>query len=261
MNNWIGSVTAGTTGSLPPYTFTGTVLTAAINGPLPAQDGFTLGLNDTLLVMNETGTNQVNCGAYVLTQVGADPSPGPGAPWKLTRMPDSNTAALLATAVYMVINGNTLASQIFYVNVYPITLGTTAITFASINASTYFSNSFVGVGTASNPIDLSGSVVKGVVLNLPGASVNFATSGNVAVGTISGNTGQATLASGIRVLNILGVTTASIAIITMVSPVGTVLTVTYQAVCTTNTLTIQANIAAGTINTFDASTLNFLVIN
>lgn len=76
-----------------------------------------------------------------------------------------------------------------------------------------------------------------------------------------GYAGQTTLVSGTKAITISGVTTSSRAIITLVTPSGVTLTTTYQAVCTANTLTIQANVAAGTINTADGSTLNYLIIN
>lgn len=66
-----------------------------------------------------------------------------------------------------------------------------------------------------------------------------------------------TLVSGTKAITIPGLTTGQFAFVTMTSPSGTTLTTSYQAVCTTNTLTIQANVAAGTINTADGSTLNY----
>lgn len=73
--------------------------------------------------------------------------------------------------------------------------------------------------------------------------------------------GQTTLVAGTKAITISGLTTSSRAIITLVTPSGASSTIQYQAVCTSNTLTIQANVAAGTINTSDGSTVNYLVIN
>ena len=70
-------------------------------------------------------------------------------------------------------------------------------------------------------------------------------------------TGQTTLVSGTKAITISGLTTSSRAFVTLVSPSGASSTVQYQAVCTSNTLTIQANVAAGTINTSDSSTINY----
>lgn len=76
-----------------------------------------------------------------------------------------------------------------------------------------------------------------------------------------GMMGQVALVSGTKAITISGVTTGSRAFVTLVTPSGTSSTITYQAVCTSNTLTLQANVAAGTINTSDNSTLNYFVIN
>lgn len=71
--------------------------------------------------------------------------------------------------------------------------------------------------------------------------------------------GQATLTSGINAITISGVTTSSRCFTQLVTPSGTTLTTEYQCVCTSNTVTIQANVAAGTINTADGSTLNYII--
>ena len=73
------------------------------------------------------------------------------------------------------------------------------------------------------------------------------------------NKQQTTLSSGTKALSISGVTTSSLATVTLVSPSGSSLTTQYQAVCTAGTVTIQANVAAGTINTSDGSTVNVVV--
>lgn len=105
-----------------------------------------------------------------------------------------------------------------------------------------------------------------------GATINHALglSGNLVLATAGnkifikegtdGSVGQTTLVSGTKAITINGLTTSSRAFVTLVTPSGVTLTTTYQAVCTANTLTIQANVAAGTINTADGSTLNYIVI-
>lgn len=72
--------------------------------------------------------------------------------------------------------------------------------------------------------------------------------------------GQTTLVSGTKAISIAGVTTSSKAFVALVTPSGVTLTIQYQAVCTSNTVTLQANVAAGTINVSDGSTLNYLII-
>lgn len=94
-------------------------------------------------------------------------------------------------------------------------------------------------------------------------NLKLTTAGNklqITEGT-NGRVGQVALVSGTKAITISGLTTSSRAFITLVTPSGVTLTTTYQAVCTANTLTLQANVAAGTINTADASTLNYFVIN
>lgn len=71
--------------------------------------------------------------------------------------------------------------------------------------------------------------------------------------------GQATLVAGTIAITITGLTTSHRAFVQLVTANTTALTVQYQAVCTANTLTIQANVAAGTINTADVSTLNYVI--
>lgn len=76
--------------------------------------------------------------------------------------------------------------------------------------------------------------------------------------TIAG-LGQTTLVAGTKAITITGLTTSSKAFVTLVTASGTSLTTQYQAVCSSNTVTIQANVAAGTINVSDTSTLNYQV--
>ncbi len=94
-------------------------------------------------------------------------------------------------------------------------------------------------------------------------SITLGTAGNsfnITEGT-NGRTGQVSLVSGTKAITISGLTTSSRAFVQLVSPSGGSLTIQYQAVCTTNTLTIEANVAAGTINAADGSLLNYFVIN
>lgn len=94
-----------------------------------------------------------------------------------------------------------------------------------------------------------------------GISVGLAQPVGVVEGT-GGRVGQTTLVSGTKAITITGITTSSRAIITFVSTGGTVSTTwQYAGVCTANTLTITALTNAGTADTSDTSTLNYLIIN
>lgn len=125
---WKHSVRASTTGALSSYTVSSDfqTLTATANGAFAAIDGVSLVTNDTVLVKNEpAGALRSNHGAYVLTQTGSVSTP-----WILTRAADSATAAELLLATYKIREGTAQAFQVYTVNVTPIILGTTQITFA-----------------------------------------------------------------------------------------------------------------------------------
>lgn len=75
--------------------------------------------------------------------------------------------------------------------------------------------------------------------------------------------GQVALTSGTKAITISGVRTTSRAFITLVSQNGTTTTTqSYEAVCTQNTLTLNAvtNAGTNTVNASDTSTLNYFVI-
>lgn len=96
----------------------------------------------------------------------------------------------------------------------------------------------------------------------PNITVSFSGNSITLSNTINilGST-QTTLVTGTKALSIAGVTTGSHAFVTLVSASGTSLTTQYEAVCTSGTVTIQANVAAGTINIADGSTINVFVTN
>lgn len=149
---WKHSVIASTTGALPSYTTSVDflTLTATANGAFPATDGVSIPLNEYVLVKNEAGAARTNHGGYQLTQVGDGSHP-----WILTRMIDSNTSARLQSATYKVREGSTQSFQVYTVNVDPIVLGTTQITFALTGgAGTYLADGTT-VGLAGNVFSLN----------------------------------------------------------------------------------------------------------
>jgi len=81
------SVKASTTGTLPASAYNnglsgvGATLIGNVNGALPAQDGFTLGIGDRLLVQNQVSA--LENGVYDVTQLGDGTSQ-----WIITRCPD-----------------------------------------------------------------------------------------------------------------------------------------------------------------------------
>lgn len=97
-------------------------------------------------------------------------------------------------------------------------------------------------------------------VTLPITSFGLASKIGIVEGT-GGRTGVTTLTAGTVAITITGLTTSSRAFLQRTTSSGTTLTIEYNAVCTSNTLTITADVAAGTINTADGSTLNYLVVN
>lgn len=173
----------------------------------------------------------------------------------------SSTVATAGNDVWAVLIGNNTYTE--------ATSGTCALggglavvtqTFTNgSGATTDFQNVYIGDaptgGTNNWSLNAGASQFRGSVTLSPAGSRLLIIEGS------NGIVGQTTLVSGTKAITITGTTTSSRAFVTLVTPSGTSLTTTYQAVCTSNTLTIQANIAAGTINASDASVLNYFVIN
>lgn len=111
--------------------------------------------------------------------------------------------------------------------------------------------------------DTSGNVSLGQNITITNGNLTLGTAGNALLITegSNGRVGQVALVAGTKAITITGITTSSRGFVSLVSEAGASLTINYQAVCTANTLTLQANVAAGTINISDTSTLNYFVIN
>lgn len=125
-----------------------------------------------------------------------------------------------------------------------------------IDAGTNSNSNFSGTHTSKFTVDNLGNIstIGNITLSAPGGRLNIAEGTN-------GRIGQTALVAGTKTVSVSGVTTSTRAFVQLVTPSGTNLTTSYQAVCTAGTLTIQANIAAGTINTADTSTVNYIIIN
>jgi hypothetical protein len=176
---WKAAVRARTTAALAANTYNngtsgvGATLTGNSNGALAAQDGVTLVVNERLLVMNEsTGANN---GIYKVTQVGDGSTP-----YILTRATDADTALKLGDARVIVSEGTTYADTEWEMTTNaPITVGTTALTFAPMStggslevqdegateATGVTILDFVGAGVTA--ADQGGGVVE---VNIPGGS-------------------------------------------------------------------------------------------
>lgn len=139
---------------------------------------------------------------------------------------------------------NTSGTTAWLSNVVVNSLGT--VTNASVVPITNTASLFVG------PASTAGTNNFTAYFDIGGIGIKEGTNGRV---------GQTTLVAGTKAITITGLTTSSRAFVELVTPGGGSLTIQYQAVCTANTLTLQANVAAGTINTADTSVLNYFVIN
>jgi hypothetical protein len=142
------SVRLATTGALSAFTFTSTAggtLTGNANGALSI-DGVTPSVADRILVKDETSGNAPYNGIFVVTTVGSA-----GTPYVLTRSTDANTSAEVTDGMFTFVEeGTSLASTSWVLTTNnPITLNTTALTFAQFSGA--------GTYTASNGVLLTGT--------------------------------------------------------------------------------------------------------
>jgi hypothetical protein len=142
------SVRLATTGALSAYTFTttaGGTITSNANGALSI-DGVTPSVADRILIKNETSGNAPYNGIYVVTTVGDGSNP-----YVLTRSTDANTSAEVTDGMFTFVEqGTSLASTSWVLTTNnPITLNTTALTFAQFSGA--------GTYTASNGVLLTGT--------------------------------------------------------------------------------------------------------
>ena len=142
------SVRLSTTGALSAFTFTttaGGTITSDTNGALSI-DGVTPSVADRILIKNETSGNAPYNGIYVVTTVGDGSTP-----YVLTRSTDANTSAEVTDGMFTFVEqGTTLASTSWVLTTNnPITLNTTALTFAQFSGA--------GTYTASNGVLLTGT--------------------------------------------------------------------------------------------------------
>lgn len=123
------SVRAASTAALPANTRSGNRLTADANGALAAQDGVTLVVGDRYVVKNEvTGANN---GIYTLSALGTGTLP-----WIMDRAADADASSDVTSGMFVSINeGTTNGDTIWQLTTNdPITLNTTALTFAQFGA-------------------------------------------------------------------------------------------------------------------------------
>ena len=147
---------AATTAALPANTYNngaagvGATLTANANGVLTV-DSYTPALNDILLIKNEA--TAANDGLYYVSQLGSA-----SVPYVLTRHVDMDQATEFGGGFVPVENVGTVnANSLWLCNVAnSITVGTTAVVFTQLNASTAL--------TQGNGITISGNTISANVL-------------------------------------------------------------------------------------------------
>lgn len=159
--------------------------------------------------------------------------------WNLTRTVTIAGSTLLALQRAFIIGGPTYsaASATTWTNV--TTLDVTAPTAAGAGPLT-FTNNYAARFTGN------------IALTSAGNYIAIKEGSNAFMG-------QVALVAGTKAISIAGLTTSDRAFVELVTPGSPTLTIQYQAVCTAGTLTLQANVAAGTINTADTSTLNYII--
>lgn len=163
-----GSLNAKTTAALPTNTYNngasgvGATLTGVALAALPAQDGQSLIVGQTLLVNDEA--TPANNGAYTVTVVGQ----AAVSAYVLTRIGTYNQAAeVLQGTFFSVLSGTLYGNTIWAMNSSDVTtMGTDAITFAQLSAPISYTGSLgvklVGFDFQS---DLSGSGAIGLTGN------------------------------------------------------------------------------------------------
>jgi len=152
-----------------------------LSGGAPnALDGVNLQVNDRVLVKDQSTASQN--GVYTVTTVGT----GSNGTW--TRARDFNSSETVTSGIVVPVSQGALAGSRLYLLTTPdpITLGTTGLTFSSLNASISSGNSNVAVAINGNvSVSAAGNAN---VLTVTGTGANI--TGNVSVGgniTYTGN--------------------------------------------------------------------------
>lgn len=137
--------------------------------------------------------------------------------------------------------------------------GTIATTQTAGNNTTAVATTAFATTADNLKANLASPTFTGTV-TLPIISIGLASKVGIVEGT-GGRVGQASLVAGTIAITITGITTSSRAFLQDVTLSGTTITNKHFAVCTANTLTVTAKVAAGTTDATDTSTFNYLVIN
>src|SRR5271167_2145151 len=204
--SWKEAVTSATTAPLSSVTYNngasgvGATLTDTSTGTVLVIDGYTVALNDRVLIKNQA--NPIQNGIYTLTTVGVSGT----TPYVLTRTTDTNTGTeLFGAAVYVDEGTNNANTGWTQTTSGTITIGTSNIVWSQFSGS--------GTYTAGTGISIVGSTISntGVLsfqTSLSGLTPSTATNGVVTLGGTlgisSGGTGQITKQAAFDALSPLG---------------------------------------------------------
>ncbi len=261
------------------YTYWDT--TSAGNAQFGTLGGSQIQFNNAIASSVAASSGAIQSSTTAATSNFATTSTGSGANTNQSGLPFGGAASVNYRTIFNGSSSSTITINASYSN---LIIGSSPVTMPASGVAAWLANLVVNpLGTVTNaqPITITNSATLYVGAASSAASNNYSiynvsgntllANGNLTLGTAgnalfitegtNGRVGQVALVSGTKAITITGITTSSRAFITLVSPVGTTATVEVQAVCTSNTLTIQANVAAGTINTADTSTFNYFVIN
>lgn len=167
------TVTAATVAPLPANLYNngaagvGATLTGVVLGALPAQDGVTLVLGDTLLVKNEVAP--LNNGIYNVTVVGDVVTA-----YVLTRRTDLDNASEGDGAIIPVLSGTTNGQKSFIQTVNPSTVGATSLVFAMFNNNIYTAD---GLGIELLGGNIFSLEIDGTTLSKSATGIKVATGG------------------------------------------------------------------------------------
>lgn len=130
-------VRVATAAALPTFVVAGNVLTASVNGALPAQDGVTMIAGNALLVKDEVGTNKRYNGIYTITSLG-----GASAKWSMTRRADADENAEVFIGMTVFVDEGTANQKSVWTLIDatddPVVLGTSQLTFGKTGGNTLY---------------------------------------------------------------------------------------------------------------------------
>jgi hypothetical protein len=224
----------------------GATLTAGSNTTLAAIDGYTVLLNDRILVQNQVTT--ANNGCYTLTQIGSG-----SLPWILTRCVDYNTPTNInyTGSMCTIQTGSTYAADTCFSLVALIsTVGTSSITYSQQTAGS-------NAGQPGGGVQFTGNTTPGDAIKVgPGASGKKIVDAGVAFSSLTQTVGSGTIALTTSAVGSGACSSASTVTITgtaatdavIVSPNADPTGVTGYAVSATGSLYIWVYPTTNTVN-------------